>query len=99
MNVNIARGAGCVTQIYDGDGIAEISTQLPKGSAVAVVYEQDDCGGEYMRKLRRAGMAPRPARAGDSDAQVTARQVPTLPNDWRTSADCRCTWRWRLRRQ
>lgn len=75
MNVNIARGAGCVTQIYDGDGIAEISTQLPKGSAVAVVYEQDDCGGEYMRKLRRAGMAPRPARAGDSDAQVTATVV------------------------
>ena len=67
---------GCKTKIYAGDGIADISELLPKTSAVTVIGSSAENAGEYMRKLRRAGFAPKFVKA-----ERTARAINRINVD------------------
>lgn len=67
---------GCKTKICAGDGIADISELLPKTSAVTVIGSSAENAGEYMRKLRRAGFAPKFVKA-----ERTARAINRINVD------------------
>lgn len=52
-------GHSLITRVAEGDGIAEIAGMLPKGSVAAVIAESEDFTRDFMRALRRQGVATR----------------------------------------
>lgn len=60
------------TKWADGDGVAAIGAILSSLSVAAVVSECEASAREYMRKLRRAGIAAHYVAAGDSERAAQA---------------------------
>lgn len=65
----------CVTRMVAGDGVDEIARIIPKCSAVAVVAQKDSSAPEYMRRLRRAGMAARLIVCGENIDDIAAASI------------------------